>query len=98
MEFLKTSETQIWIWLGVLAIWALIPPIVLSLQAKDRQSQWTWLLLGVAVTLIGIHLAYWVGSQRYTTRYYFEGLSALAIIGAIPIAWLARKTSRPVFI
>jgi 4-amino-4-deoxy-L-arabinose transferase-like glycosyltransferase len=96
MEFLKTSETQIWIWLGVLAIWALIPPAVLSLQAKDRQSQWTWLLLALAVTLIGIHLAYWVGSQRYTTRYYFEGLSALAIIGAIPIAWLARQTSRPV--
>jgi hypothetical protein len=60
-----------------------------------RKQRWTWLLAAVPVMLVMVHLAYWIGSQRYSTRYYFEGLSALSIISTIPLAWLWRKISIP---
>lgn len=46
-------------------------------------SLWTWLLLAICTSLIGWHLAYWVGSQRYSTRYYSEALPAFALIGGL---------------
>jgi hypothetical protein len=89
--------TPVWRWLAVGVLWMLIPPFIL-LRIRRRKdatpSIWTWLLLSVVVGLVGIHLAYWIGSQRYSTRYYYEALSALAIIGALPIAWLARRINR----
>jgi hypothetical protein len=41
-----------------------------------------------------MHLTYWIGSQRYSTRYYFESLPALALISALPLAWLANRPIR----
>ena len=97
-DFLRTDETAIWAWLGAGVIWLLIPPLALAWRgttdADQSRAAWTWLLLAVAVSLIGLHLAYWVGSQRYSTRYYFEALTALALIGALPIGWLARRFNR----
>src|SRR5690606_929228 len=52
------------------------------------------LLAGAALGLITVHLAYWIGSQRYSTRYYFEVLTALSLISALPLAWLARRVGR----
>lgn len=97
-DFLRNDEAAIWAWLGVGAIWMLIPPLALAWRGATDDDRtriaWTWLLLAVAVSLIGLHLAYWVGSQRYSTRYYFEALTALALIGALPIGWLARRLGR----
>jgi hypothetical protein len=67
--------------------WVLLP---FGLLAGWRK-RWTWLLMGAAVGLITVHLAYWIGSQRYSTRYYFETLSALALISALPLAYLIRR-------
>lgn len=94
--FLIDSQQTTWLWLGVFIGWLLIPPLVFAFSWTKHHptSQWTWLLLAVVVGLIGVHLAYWVGSQRYSTRYYFEALSALALLSALPIAWLARRTHR----
>ena len=112
MDFLKGRSlgnndfdgAKIWGWLAFGLVWMLIPPFIFARIRKQKNvisSTWTWLLLGVIVGLIGTHLAYWIGSQRYSTRYYYEALSALAIISALPIAWLARRTGRlivyPVF-
>lgn len=94
MDFLRDSESQITIWLLLIITWMLIPPLIATIRPNTR-LQWTWLLLAVPATLVFFHLAYWVGSQRYTTRYYFEGLSAAALIGALPVAWLARRMNRP---
>lgn len=94
MPFVKEDAPMTWAWLGVLAAWMLAPAAVLTPRPQDRANAWTWLLLGVAAGLIGVHLAYWVGSQRYSTRYYFEALSALALLSALPLASLAHHISR----
>lgn len=90
--FLKDNNTLIWGWVLSLGVWMLIPPFVFAFSEEhDRVPVWTWLLLGTIVGLIGVHLAYWIGSQRYSTRYYFETLPAFALISAIPIAWIIRR-------
>jgi hypothetical protein len=80
-EHLRT-EGDTWPLTGI--SWILLP---LGLLIGFRK-RWTWLLAGAALGLIVAHLAYWIGSQRYSTRYYFEALSALALLSALPIAWL----------
>lgn len=58
------------------------------------RRRWTWLLAGATLALIGVHMAYWIGSQRYSTRYYFEALTALTLLSALPLGWLARRGLR----
>lgn len=100
---LQQARNLIWAWLTFGAVWMLVPPIGLMLQRLSQPTPapeatdeaavvWTWLLLAVIVGLIGLHLAYWIGSQRYSTRYYFEALTAFALIAALPIAWLIRRS------
>jgi 4-amino-4-deoxy-L-arabinose transferase-like glycosyltransferase len=93
------------LWMGAAALWWVIPFGFLmssnsSLLRHERERQtWTWLLLAVALGLVGLHITYWVGSQRYSTRYYFEALAALALLSALPLSWLARQIGRwPVII
>jgi len=78
------------IWLGGYVLWMCIPFIFLLLAKPDRQVTWSWLLLAIALSLIGLHITYWIGSQRYSTRYYYEALTAVCIISALPVAWLIR--------
>lgn len=86
------------LWVILMLAWMLIPPLALAFRREsDERSTWTWLLLAVAVGLVGVHLAYWIGSQRYSTRYYFEMLAALALISALPLAWVAQRVSRAAF-
>lgn len=82
-------------WLLVGAVLLFAPLMFILSDRDDHQPIWTWLLLAVVVTLVTVHLAYWIGSQRYSTRYYFEAVSALCIIAALAIAWLMRL--RPEF-
>ncbi|MCU0497798.1 MAG: glycosyltransferase family 39 protein [Anaerolineae bacterium] len=77
-----------WTILGGLLLFA---PLIPLLRQQDTEAQWTWLLLACAVILVGVHLAYWIGSQRYSTRYYFEAIGVLALISALPLAWLMRQ-------
>ncbi len=64
------------------------------------RRRWTWLLAEVALSLVLVHLAYWIGSQRYSTRYYFEALTALSILSALPLVWVMRRIKRrwPVYL
>ncbi|HVU13336.1 MAG TPA: glycosyltransferase family 39 protein [Phototrophicaceae bacterium] len=82
-----TDPTFSYAWLGTALIWLYLPLIFW----RDRQRAWTWLLWSAAIGLVVMQMAYWIGSQRYSTRYFFEGLGAIAIISALPIAWLARR-------
>jgi hypothetical protein len=68
-------------------VWLCAPFLVL----RDQTGVWTWLLASIALSLVIVHLIYWIGSQRYSTRYYFEALPALALISALPLAWLANR-------
>ncbi|MBI1281051.1 MAG: hypothetical protein GC179_23195 [Anaerolineaceae bacterium] len=86
-------------WMGGYVVWMAIPFLFLVFLKPDRQITWTWLLLAVILSLIGLHFTYWIGSQRYSTRYYFEALGAFALISAVPLAWLMKHTGRlPVYI
>jgi hypothetical protein len=79
------TEGDYWPLVGI--SWILLPFGLLI----GRTRRWTWLLAAVPIMLVVVHLAYWIGSQRYSTRYYFEGLPSLAILSAIPLAWLWRR-------
>ncbi len=86
-------------WMAGYIVWMMIPFGFLVFMKPERQITWTWLLLAIVLSLIGLHLTYWIGSQRYSTRYYFEALGAFALISAIPIAWLMKRVGRlPVYI
>ncbi|NDJ61724.1 MAG: hypothetical protein GYB67_11400 [Chloroflexi bacterium] len=87
---LRDDPAFSWLWLIVAFVWGLLPLIVL----RRTRFTWTWLLALVALSVIGVHVTYWIGSQRYSTRYYFDGLTALAILSALPLAWLARRQFR----
>lgn len=81
-------------WLIVGALWSLAPLMYVFPRAeREPRALWTWLMLAVMVSLIAVHLAYWVGSQRYSTRYYFEALGAAAIISALALDWLRREAN-----
>jgi hypothetical protein len=62
----------------------------------NARARWMWLLMATPLTLIVMQMTYWIGSQLYSTRYFFEGVWALCILSALPLAWLARKWSRAV--
>jgi 4-amino-4-deoxy-L-arabinose transferase-like glycosyltransferase len=88
--------TPIWLWLlGGIGLFS-IPLLSLRTHSTTHQNQalWIWLLAMVGISLIGIHLAYWVGSQRYSTRYLFEALTAFSLLGALGLAWLAGRFPR----
>jgi 4-amino-4-deoxy-L-arabinose transferase-like glycosyltransferase len=69
------------------AIGVTVAPLVLL--RRDARASWAWLVWMTAALLIVLQLAYWVGSQRYSTRYYYEGLAGAALLTAIPLARLA---------
>ncbi len=85
------DPTFSYLWMAGFAVWMLIPFAFLLRGKQDDQVTWTWLLLAIPLSLIGLHITYWIGSQRYSTRYYYEALSAFAIVSAIPLAWLAKR-------
>lgn len=70
--------------------WALVGFGVVAWQ-HEKRAVWTWLLFGVLFSIVAAHMAYWIGSQRYSTRYYFEAVGAAAILAALPIAALAKR-------
>ena len=87
-----------WQWMTAAGLWFCAPLIFLR-GPRCWQARWTWLLFCVALSLVLVHMTYWLGSQRYSTRYYFEGLGAFAILSALPLAHIARKLGRrPVYL
>jgi hypothetical protein len=85
------------LWMAGAGVWLLLPLVATLLQRFDQQVNWTWLLLLLPLCLVGLHIAYWIGSQRYSTRYYFEGLTAFALLSGLPLGWLARRCRWPTY-
>jgi 4-amino-4-deoxy-L-arabinose transferase-like glycosyltransferase len=65
--------------------WVLLP-VGFLLTIRRR---WSWLLLALPVCLVAIYLTYWIGGNLYSARYYFEGLSAAALLTAVGLTELA---------
>jgi hypothetical protein len=76
-----------WLWIFAAFAWLFLPFLVL----RRRTEAWTWLLVAVTLSLVGFQMTYWIGAQRYSTRYYYEALTAVAILSALPLAWLIRR-------
>lgn len=90
-----TEPSSGWLWTGLALLW-LSAPMVLWLRWRETpQIPYTWLLASVVLGIVLVQMLYWIGSQRYSTRYYFEALQAAALLSALPLGWLARRVSRP---
>lgn len=80
------------LWGAVMIAWALMPLLWIGRRPDSiDHAHAGWLLFGVLFALIAAHTAYWIGSQRYGTRYYAEGLSAAAVLAALPLAALTAR-------
>jgi 4-amino-4-deoxy-L-arabinose transferase-like glycosyltransferase len=77
-------------WMLAAGLWLIAPCALLAVSRADDRATWSYLLLAVGLALIWLHIAYWIGSQRFSTRYYFEMLSGFAILSAVPLAALGR--------
>jgi 4-amino-4-deoxy-L-arabinose transferase-like glycosyltransferase len=73
--------------------WLLLP---LGLLAGLRR-RWTWLLLALPASLVAAYIAYWVSGSAYSARYYFEGLTAAALVSAEGLTGLVRRLSCGIF-
>jgi 4-amino-4-deoxy-L-arabinose transferase-like glycosyltransferase len=97
-RFAQEADTS-WLWMGVAAVWLTLPLLVTWRGNQPTRTTWSWILVAIAIGLVGVQLTYWIGSQRYSTRYYYETLLPLALLSALPIAWLARRVGRwPVYL
>lgn len=79
-----------WLWVLV-ALGGILLPLWWINAPRPR---WTWVLWSLVLGIILVQMTYWIGSQRYSTRYYYEALAAAALLAALPIAWLARRAPR----
>lgn len=77
--------------------WLLLPfGLLIGVAARDTRAD-TLQLATVPLSIVVVYMAYWVGSQRYSTRYYFEALGAVALLSAIPLGYWARRWRVPVY-
>jgi 4-amino-4-deoxy-L-arabinose transferase-like glycosyltransferase len=81
-----------WLWIILGLAWILWPALaVVWLRQRVPQVGWGWLLVALALTIIVVQMSYWIGSQRYSTRYWYEALGAAALIAALPLAWIVQR-------
>jgi hypothetical protein len=65
--------------------WVLLP-VGLVASLRDRKS----LLVGTtAITIVAAYALYWIGSNLFGPRYYYEALPACVLLTAAAINWLA---------
>jgi hypothetical protein len=59
-------------------------------------KNWKGLLVGsVYPSLVFIHIFYWIGSELFGPRYYYEGLYSLTLFTALGVSWLAGWLKHP---
>lgn len=85
------DETFSWIWISLALLWLYIPLFIYHNLKETPQIPYTWLIFSVLMSVVIVQMLYWIGSQRYSTRYYYEGLASAALLTAIPIAYLINK-------
>ncbi|GAB5492212.1 MAG: hypothetical protein Phog2KO_24270 [Phototrophicaceae bacterium] len=88
---LAGDETFSWIWISLALLWLYLPLFIYYNFKDTPQIPYTWLIFSVLASVVIVQMLYWIGSQRYSTRYYYEGLGSAALLTAIPIAWAINK-------
>ncbi len=53
-----------------------------------------WLVALVFPSIVLLYMAYWIGSDLYGPRYYYEGFYSLTIVTSAGIFWFAEKVVR----
>lgn len=53
-----------------------------------RRNRASWPVLSVFPSLVLVYMTYWIGSNLYGPRYYYEGLYSLTLASAAGIFWL----------
>jgi len=65
---------------------------------RTRFRGWRLLLVGPFITLVVVHIAYWVGAYLYGPRYYYEGMAGICVLAAVGLraagAWLVAGIAR----
>lgn len=87
-----TDPTFAWLWVIVALAWLMLPIFLW----RDTRQAWAWMLIAIVGAVVLTQMTYWIGSQRYSTRYYYEALPAMALLSALPLAWLAQRINRRV--
>ncbi|QPC82189.1 glycosyltransferase family 39 protein [Phototrophicus methaneseepsis] len=75
-----------WAWVISGVGWFLWPLLILR-----GRLRWPWVLISLTACLLLLSMIYWTGSQRYSTRYFFEMVGAVSLLSALPLAWLAAQ-------
>ena len=83
-----------WVWIVVALIWVNLPLVALIRWRDHPRIPWTWLLLAVALNLFILNMTYWTGSMRYSTRYYYEVLTAISLLSAVPALLATSRWAR----
>ena len=58
-----------------------------------RRVRSAWLPISVFPALVLVYMSYWIGSNLFGPRYYYEGLYSLTLTSAVGIAWLANEVA-----
>ena len=82
------------LWVVVALIWVNLPLLALVRWRKDPRIPWTWLLFAAGLNLLILNMSYWTGSMRYSTRYYFEVLTAVSLLSALPVILATSRRAR----
>jgi 4-amino-4-deoxy-L-arabinose transferase-like glycosyltransferase len=82
------------LWVVVALIWVNLPLLALVRWRDQPRLLWTWLLFTAALNLLILNMTYWTGSMRYSTRYYFEVLTAVSLLSAVPAILATTRTAR----
>src|SRR5262249_37042598 len=90
---LVDDPTFSWVWIITALVWIYLP-LLAFIRNKTPQSAYIWLMLTLVLGIVVVQMTYWIGSQRYSTRYYYEALSAAALITALPLGYLAQRLGR----
>lgn len=67
--------------------WLFLPFGVAALGRNLR----AWLVALVFPSIVLLYMAYWIGSDLYGPRYYYEGFYSLTIVTAAGIFWFAER-------
>jgi hypothetical protein len=96
-QALMTARQDLVIWSSELFGWRytswvpLIPGLIAGWRASPSGKKHRVLLLaGPFVSLVVLHLAYWIGAKVYGPRYYYEGHAGLSILAALGLIEVAR--------
>ncbi len=70
--------------------WLFLPFGIAALGRNLR----AWLVALVFPAIVLLYMAYWIGSDLYGPRYYYEGFYSLTIVTSAGIFWLAESVVR----